>query len=136
VEGRLRIYEMCGRRFAECGSLKKHIWHTGKKAYLCNMCGKRFTLLTYLKTYDSFRAEITSHYFTQEKNLSVAICVKCFTQKNNLKFHIATHAGMYASSVVRVLRGMDILRHMQLSILDRRSFVVVSVVPVLLRNII
>jgi hypothetical protein len=43
---------------------------------------------------------------------------------------------MYAASVVRVLHSVDILRHMELSILDRRSFVVMSVVPVLVGNII
>jgi hypothetical protein len=83
MEGSLCMYEMCGKRFAGCSSLEEHdTSHTGKKANVGSVCGKRFTLLTHLNTHDSFRAEIALHYFTQEKSLSVLLCVVNVSEKH------------------------------------------------------
>ncbi|XP_064627765.1 zinc finger protein 431-like [Lineus longissimus] len=73
--------DICRRRFADKGNLKKHkVTHSQTRPYVCEICGKGFTQNFY------FGVHMRNH--TGEKPFACDICGEAFASKQEVKRHM------------------------------------------------
>ena len=75
----------CGKVFLDRNSYRKHIITHGEKMYICQSCGKRFSLDFNLRTH------LRIHTGEKPYVCSYPGCFKRFSQSSNLSAHEKTH---------------------------------------------
>ena len=87
IHGGRRAYlcHLCSRTFTIHSSLVRHMrLHSGDRPYSCHMCGKGFITKTHLDRHKK------SH--TGEKPFRCKLCSKRYKTSTDLKYHIRTHS--------------------------------------------
>nr|CAI5857408.1 unnamed protein product [Callosobruchus analis] len=81
--------ELCGKRFSRMKYLKGHIIRVhqdGGQRFVCDLCGKE------VRSKTSLRDHMLIHQGV--KPIQCPQCDKCFTIRNTLKSHMRTHTGV------------------------------------------
>lgn len=96
------VCEICKRAYKTAHQLKKHLLMHGEKKFLCNFCGKGFTLKALLQLH------LKVH--TGEKPHVCNVCPRSFADPSSLSKHLMVHSGQKPYRYVKSLVCWETLR--------------------------